>query len=175
MIVRVQGNIFCLQDWSDDWLLLFLPDKCVVVQDCLPWKHNEKPVYFMRRSDGTLVKWGVSSFEKTIGVYVDEHITFETYIENKVNTANSIMGIVRRSFTYLDEEMFTLLLKALVRPHLEYAQYVWSPYLKKHINLIENVQRRPTKLIPSFRDLSYEERLRKLKLPTLRFRRLRGT
>ena len=70
--------------------------------------------------------------------------------------------------------MFTLLFKALVRPHLEYAQPVWSPCLKKHINLIEKVQRRSTKLIPGFKDLYYEERLRKLKLPTLRFRRLRG-
>ena len=70
--------------------------------------------------------------------------------------------------------MFTLLFKALVRPHLEYALSLWSLYLKKHINLIENVQRRPKKLIPGFKDLSYEERLQKLKLPTLRFRRLSG-
>ena len=48
----VHGDIFCLQGWSDDWLLLFHPDKCVVVQVYLSWKHNEKPVYFMRRSDG---------------------------------------------------------------------------------------------------------------------------
>ena len=119
-----------MQDWSDNWLLLFHPDKCVVVQVCLPWKHSEKPVYFMRRSLvklGALVKLEVSSCENDIGVYVDEHLTFETHIETKVNTANSVMGIIRRSFTYLDEEVFTLLFKTLVRPHLEYAQSVWSP------------------------------------------------
>ena len=44
--VLVQGDIFCLQDWSDGWLLLFHPDKCVVVQVCLSWKNNEKPVLF---------------------------------------------------------------------------------------------------------------------------------
>ena len=93
--VMVQGDIFCLQHWSDDWLLLFHPDKCVIVQVRLPWKHNENPVYFMRRSDGTLVKLEVSSCEKDIGVYVDEHLTFETHIETKVNTVNSIMGIIR--------------------------------------------------------------------------------
>ena len=131
------GRYILSQDWSDDWLLLFHPDKCVVIQVCLPWKHNEKPVYFMRWSDGTLVKLEVSSCEKDIGVYVDEDLTFETHIETEVNTANSIMGIIRRSFTCIDEEMFTLLFKALVRPHLYYAQAIWSPYLKKHINLIE--------------------------------------
>ena len=70
--------------------------------------------------------------------------------------------------------MFVLLFRALVRPILEYAQSVWSPYLKKHIDMIENVQRRSTKVIPGFKNLTYEERLRKLKLPTLKYRRLRG-
>ena len=53
-------------------------------------------------------------------------------------------------------------------------QSVWSPYLKKHIHMIENVQRRAKKVIPGFNKLSYEKRLKKLKLPTLKYRRLKG-
>ena len=64
--------------------------------------------------------------------------------------------------------------KALVRTHLEHANQVWAPYLKKDITAIENVQRRATKLIPGFKDLTYPERLKRLKLPTLGYRRLRG-
>ena len=45
---------------------------------------------------------------------------------------------------------------------------------KKHIDMVENVQRRSTKQVPGLSQLSYEERLRKLKLPTLTYRRLRG-
>ena len=51
---------------------------------------------------------------------------------------------------------------------------VWSPYLKKHIQALENVQRRATKLVPEVRDLPYEQRLSRLKLPTLAYRRARG-
>jgi hypothetical protein len=40
--------------------------------------------------------------------------------------------------------------------------------------MIENVQKRATKQIPGMKNLSYEERLRKLELPTLSYRRLRG-
>ena len=40
--------------------------------------------------------------------------------------------------------------------------------------MIENVQRRATKQLPGLKNLSYPERLRKLKLPTLTFRRIRG-
>ena len=85
------------------------------------------------------------------------------------------MGNIRRSFIYLDEEMFMLFIKDFVKPQLEYAQSVWCPYLKKHIELIENVQRRSTKLISILKNLPYEERIRKLELSSLRFRRLKGT
>ena len=119
-VIVVQDDLFILQDWSDDWLLLFHPDKCIVIRICLPWKCNiDKPEYFMRKSDGSIVKLEVSSCEKDIGVYIDEHLTFKTHIVTKVNKANSVMGIIRRSFTFLDEEMFVLLFRALVRPILE--------------------------------------------------------
>ena len=58
--------------------------------------------------------------------------------------------------------------------NLEYAAPVWSPHTIKYKEIIENVQRRATKMIPGFGDLSYPERLRKLKLPTLAYRRIRG-
>ena len=84
------------------------------------------------------------------------------------------MGIIRRSYTYLDEKTFLLLYKSLVRPHLEYCNQIWMLHLQKHINMIENVQRRATRQIPGLKDLTYEERLIKLKLPSLTYRRIRG-
>ena len=116
----------------------------------------------------------VSSTERDLGVVLDDKLTFENHLQSKINKANSIMGIIRRTYTYLDNDSFLLLYKALVRPHVEYANQIWSPYLKKHIISIENVQRRATKQIAGMRDLTYEERLHKLKLPTLAYRRLRG-
>ena len=61
-----------------------------------------------------------------------------------------MMGIIRRTFDYVDKAMFCQLFKELVRPHLEYANQVWSPHLQKHKNAIENVQRQATKLVPGF-------------------------
>ena len=66
------------------------------------------------------------------------------------------------------------LFKTLTRPHLEYAQAVWSPYKRKFINQIESIQRHFTKYIIGMKDMSYEDRMRSLNLPSLEYRRLRG-
>ena len=62
----------------------------------------------------------------------------------------------------------------MVRPHLEYGTVVWHPYLKKDVDLLERVQRRATKLVPVMSKLSHEDRQKKMDLPSLVYRRIRG-
>ena len=115
-----------------------------------------------------------SNCEKDIGVHIDSNLKFDIHINNAVNKANRILAITRRTFECINDDTFCMLFKGLVRPHLEYAAPVWSPHLVKHKQLLENVQRRATKLVPGLYQLSYPERLKKLKLPTLAYRRARG-
>ena len=112
--------------------------------------------------------------ERDLVVMVDSDMVFEEHILKKVAVANAMVGLIRRTFSYLDPTMFVKLFTAFVRPHLEYAQAVWSPHMMKHIDLIENVQIRATKLVDRFKNLTYKERLEKLNLQTLAYRRLRG-
>ena len=84
------------------------------------------------------------------------------------------MGLIRRTFSFLDMDTLVRLYVAFVRPHIEYAQAVWSPSLASQIKKLEAVQMRALKLAPELRDLPYEDQLRKAKLSTLAFRRLRG-
>ena len=74
----------------------------------------------------------------------------------------------------MNSNTFVLLYKALVRPHVEYANSVWSPYRKSDILAIEKIQKRATKLVISLKKLSYKDRLMQLNLHTLKYRRLRG-
>ena len=67
-----------------------------------------------------------------------------------------------------------LILHNVVRPQLEYGVSVWFPYRMKDIEAIERVQKRATKQIKQLKRLSYSDRLMKLSLPTLRYRRHRG-
>ena len=53
-------------------------------------------------------------------VTFDNNLKFSSHIINQVNKANRAMGLIRRSYTYLDKNSFRYLFKALIRPHLEY-------------------------------------------------------
>ena len=88
---------------------------------------------------------------------MDSKLSFENHMHGKIGKANRILGVVRRSFLYLDDKTFLYLYKALIRPHLEFCNQVWSPHLRKHINSLENVQRRATRMLPQMKDLTYPE------------------
>ena len=61
--------------------------------------------------------------------------------------------------------------KSLIRSVLDYGSLVWNRSTKKYRQLLENVQRRATRLAPELKVLSYQVRLRVLNLPTLYYRR----
>jgi len=61
-----------------------------------------------------------------------------------------------------------------IHPHLEYCIQAWSPHLVKDTDVIENVQKAATSLVPKLRKYSYPVRLEKLGITTLNDRRERG-
>ena len=112
--------------------------------------------------------------EKDLGILIDTKLQFSRHIAEKVNKANSIAGLIRRSFKSLDKYLFRILFTTVVRPIIEYGSQIWSPMKMSDRIALENVQRRATKMIPGFKHLSYEERLKELDLPTLSYRRARS-
>src|SRR6218665_3081922 len=67
--------------------------------------------------------------------------------------------MIRRTIVTRDKDTILRLYKSLVRPQMEYCIQVWSPHLKQDVEKLEKVQRRATKMIQGYKDLSYEERL----------------
>jgi hypothetical protein len=53
--------------------------------------------------------------EKDIGVVIDNKLTFNQHISEKINKANSIIGVLHRTMEYMDCTTFKLLYTALVR------------------------------------------------------------
>ena len=167
-----QENIKQLWNWSIEWQLHFHPDKCHILH---LGKANIEKSYYMGAGDmspHTHLK--STDEEKDLGVVVDNQLKFSSHCDKIVNTANKLLGIMRRAFSFLDRTTFSLVYKGIIRPVIEYASTVYSPLLMKDVNKLESIQRRATKMVIGMKEKTYEERLKYLDLPTLRYRRMRG-
>lgn len=89
--------------------------------------------------------------DKYLGIVMDNRLTFEDHINEKINKANQVLGISRRFSVHLYAENSKYLYKTTVRTLLEYENRVWSPYRKKDITSIDNVRRRVIKLLPGLK------------------------
>ena len=166
----LQNDVSKSEYWGGEWKMFYNTDKCHHVHI---GENTEASKFEMGSGDNRNTIKRVES-EKDLGVFIDEKLNFRDHITKKVNIANRNLGIIFRSFTYMDKEMFLNLYKSMVRPHIEYATQVWSPQYKKDKITLENVQRRATRLVKCIKHLSYSERLKALGLPTLEYRRERA-
>ena len=59
-----------------------------------------------------------------------------------------MIGILRHTFAFLDNDTYLQLYKAFIRPHVEYDNAIWYSYLNRQSAAVEIVQRQATKLVP---------------------------
>ena len=166
----MQTGIDALVAWSERWMLLFNGDKCNMLH---LGKNNPKYNYTIKDGD-TVKTLNETNSEKDLGVIVDTELQFGDHIASVVKKSRKISGMLMKNICHKSKDIMVPLFKALVRPHLEYANAVWAPYKRKDIDKLEKVQRQFTKRIKGLSEYDYETRLRILKLPSLEFRRVRG-
>ncbi len=101
---------------------------------------------------------------KDLGVTITSNLKFSQQCKEAAGKANRMLGFIKRNFSFRNKDIILPLHNSLVRPHLQYAVKFWSPHLTKDIAKLEAVQRTATKMIPSLRNKSYEERLARVNL-----------
>ena len=58
--------------------------------------------------------------EKDLGVLTDHKLNFDFHIAEKIKKANSMLAIIKKCSMKLNCQSLNVLIKTLVRPHLEY-------------------------------------------------------
>jgi len=117
----LQIDLIKLKSWADNWLSNLNIVKC-------------KTVSYGRNVDNNY-HYSINNIElenivpiKDLGVTFDSRFKFSLHINEKVDKAYSIIGVIKRNFIYLDKDSFLVIYKSMVRSHLEYANCIWSPY-----------------------------------------------
>ena len=166
----LQSDLDKLVDWSQTWQMKFNVQKCKVMHI---GNRNSKADYKLANSQGERAL-AETTEEKDLGVWVTKDMKSAVAVAHAASKANQLLGLIRRCFSYLDIHLVKQLYTVMIRPHLEYGNVIWHPQYKKEIDLLESVQHRATRMVPGFWKIDYQDRLRKMRLPSLVFRRLRG-
>ena len=166
----LQNSIDEMYMWTQQWLLKFNKDKCKVLH---LGSNNPKHKYTIGAHNDK-IELEETCLEKDLGILIDPNLDFKKHIKAITKRASYLSYKILKNFTYKDANTLVPLFKTLIRPILEYGNSVWCNGLKKYKQKIENVQRKFTKHIKKLNDVPYEDRLRKINLPSLEFRQLRG-
>ena len=112
----LQLSLDKMYDWTRYSLLQFHPSKCNTMRLTSP-RNNKNYAEGYYNMDETKLK--TVEVEKDLGIYIDKNLGFDEHINLKVKKANSLVGIIRRTFTFINKHVFKPLFTTIVRPHLE--------------------------------------------------------
>ena len=126
----LQQDIDNISARGEQSLMSFNLNKCHVMTFGRSQQHHS---YAMMNADG--VPFPLQRFheEQHLGVLFIPNLKFSEHISKITCKANSVVGIIKRSFSCLDKAMFHALYVSMVRPHLEYAFQIWNPHLIRDI------------------------------------------
>ena len=96
---------------------------------------------------------------KSLDVTLNYSLTFSDHINDIVTRAKRSASLIFRCFNSQHVPSLTNAFKIHVRPMVEYATLVWSPYTVQSITQVEDVQLTFTRRLPGLSSLSYVERL----------------
>ena len=96
-IDRLQRDLLNLCNWSQDWLMLFNVDKCKVMHMGL---NNSKANYEM---NGKYLEEVTK--ERDLGVIFQNDLKCSRQCLKAVNTANKVLGMIKRSFSVRDNDV----------------------------------------------------------------------
>jgi len=106
----LQRDLDTIFKWEQNWQLRFNVDKCKVMH--LGGDRNKKNSYTMNS-----VSLKETTEEKDLGIWINSTLKSSTHVAHAVSKANQLIGLIRRSFTYLDCQLMKQLYTTIVRPH----------------------------------------------------------
>ncbi|KAK2722210.1 hypothetical protein QYM36_002686 [Artemia franciscana] len=106
--------------------------------------------------------------ERDLDIIVDPQLKFYDHTQKTISKVSQLIRLIRQRFKCWDNNAFVKLCKGIVRSTIENGNVVLGPHYKTDWVALEKVQRHATKLPSGLKNLSYEDQLFKLNIPTLK-------
>ena len=151
--------------WEAFWQMKFNVGKCQSMRVTRHYSHKQI-IYDYTLHQQTLEN--VQS-ERYLGITITENTDWGQPISRILTKATKTLGFLRKNMAFTPRSTKEVACKTLVRPKLEYAAPIWSPYCKYQIQQVETAvswTRRRWRNTNSVGEMLHE-----LKWPTLEARR----
>ena len=160
---QLQQDLDALSEWFTKWRMPVNCSKSGVLK--FGKSKQDQETYSLLGQPLALM-----TLERDLGILMESKLSFKMHINKIVSKALQIYGWIVRTIVSREAKVLLKIYKQIVRPNLEYASTVWNPQNIGQTQTLEKVQRKITRLILG-KTIQYEERLKLLNLPTLKWRR----
>lgn len=126
LIESYMSCLLTMQEWTEKWMLYFHPEKSKYMRI----GRSDTEVHEDYSLRYVIPK---SIPEKDIRVFIDNNLLFSQLLSNKIDMANKLLGLIRRTFIPLGADIFKGIYAAIIKPHLEFANHNRCRYLVKNI------------------------------------------
>ena len=150
---QLQVDLNSINDWTHKWLMELNIKKCKVMHTGYKPTHSSYSMEDVQSGQSTRVLLETTKTERDLGFQMSADLKCHDQAQVAAAKANRYLGILKNTFVSRDANLWKKLYTTYVRPQLEYAVPVWSPYMHKDIDCLEKIQHRATKIPHSLKSL----------------------
>ena len=117
----MQRDLCSLNDWTTQWQMKFIVDKCTVMYICIS---NEQHEYMM---NGQVLQQVEA--QSDLGVIIRKDLNAFDQCAKAYAKASRVIGMIDRIIRYKSVDIMLRFYKNMVGPHMKYCTAAWLPTL----------------------------------------------
>lgn len=139
--LTLQSDLHRINDWCNKWLMSLNTEKCKIIS--FTRKQNVCTFHYTINNSAL----SQASSYKYLGVHFTPNLSWSHHITTISAKASKSLGYLRRNLHSCPAHVRQLAYQTFVRPQLEFAAPIWSPYHNYLINMLEAIQNRAARFI----------------------------
>ena len=136
---QLNDDLNKISDWVFQWKMAFNPDLSKQVQKIV-FSHKTHKISRLKVNFNNSPV-AQSTYQKHLGLYLDEKINFIHHIKEKISKPYRGIGVIKKLRNNLPRQSLLTICKSFIRPHLDYGDVVYDQsYNETFCSKLESVQ-----------------------------------